>query len=193
MQESIQSKLRYIEAHGTGTGVGDPVEIGAIADALTAAGVKDSCALGSVKTNFGHTEAASGVAGLIKTALVLQHRTIPPSLHCKTPNPKIEWDRLPIRVATEAIDLQDKPGRLLAGVSSFGITGTNAHIVLEEAEPQAPARQEIGRPLVLPISARTPEALHDLLKAHLKEIRGQAQQSAHPRSLLYGERPPQSS
>jgi acyl transferase domain-containing protein len=172
------SKLRYIEAHGTGTGVGDPVEIGAIADALTAAGVKESCALGSIKTNFGHTEAASGVAGLIKTALVLQHRTIPPSLHCKIPNPKIEWDRAPIRVATEAIDLQDEPGRLLAGVSSFGITGTNAHIVLEEVEREAPARQEDSGSLVLPVSARTPEALHDLLEAHLEEIRGQAQQSS---------------
>jgi acyl transferase domain-containing protein len=172
------SKLCYIEAHGTGTGVGDPVEIGAIADALTAAGVKDSCVLGSIKTNFGHTEAASGIAGLIKTALVLQHRTIPPSLHCKTLNPKIEWDRAPIRVATEAIDLQDKPGRLLAGVSSFGITGTNAHIVLEEAEQEASTKKEDDRALVLPISARTSEALHDLLKAHLEEIRGQAQQSS---------------
>jgi acyl transferase domain-containing protein/acyl carrier protein len=167
--------LRYIEAHGTGTGVGDPVEIGAIADALTAAGVKDSCALGSIKTNFGHTEAASGIAGLIKTALVLQHRTIPPSLHCKTPNPKIKWDRAPIQVATEAIDLQDEPGRLLAGVSSFGITGTNAHIVLEEVEQRVAARPDVGCPLVLPISARSPEALHELLGAYLKDVRVQAQ------------------
>jgi acyl transferase domain-containing protein len=167
--------LRYIEAHGTGTGVGDPVEIGAIADALTAAGVKDSCALGSIKTNFGHTEAASGIAGLIKTALVLQHRMIPPSLHCKTPNPKIKWDRAPIQVATEAIDLQDEPGRLLAGVSSFGITGTNAHIVLEEVEQQVAARPDVGCPLVLPISARSPEALHELLCAYLKDVRVQAQ------------------
>ena len=100
----------------------------------TERGVTNPCALGSIKTNFGHTEAASGVAGLIKTALILRHRIIPPSLHCKTPNPKIEWDRRPIRVATEIIDLNAEPGRLLVGVSSFGITGTNAHIVLEEAE-----------------------------------------------------------
>ena len=166
------AQLCYIEAHGTGTGVGDPVEIGAIADALIERGVKSTCMLGSIKTNFGHTEAASGVAGLIKAALILKHRTIPPSLHCKTPNPKIEWDHAPIQVTTEAIDLHAEPGPLLVGVSSFGITGTNAHIVLEEAEqPQIVHDHGDGHALVLPVSARAPEALQDLLRAYLNTLR----------------------
>ncbi len=169
------ARLRYIEAHGTGTGVGDPVEIGAIADALTERGVKSACMLGSIKTNFGHTEAASGIAGLIKSALILKHRTIPPSLHCKTPNPKIEWDHAPIRVATQAIDLHAEPGPLLVGVSSFGITGTNAHIVLEEVEqPAAVHDHGDGHALVLPVSARAPEALQDLLHAYLQTVRDES-------------------
>ena len=165
------ARLRYIEAHGTGTGVGDPVEIGAIADALSEAGVKQSCAIGSIKSNFGHTESASGVAGLIKSALVIHHRMIPPSLHCQTPNPKIAWDKAPVRIATKCIDLAAEPGPLLAGVSSFGITGTNAHLVLEEAKAQAVEIATPVRPLVFTVSARTREALEDLRKAHLHAVK----------------------
>ncbi len=164
------SALRYIEAHGTGTAIGDPVELGAITDALTAAGVRERCVLGSIKSNIGHTEAAAGVAGLIKAALVLHHRLIPPSLHCETPNPKIAWDEAPIYIAREAIDLREEPGRLLAGVSAFGITGTNAHVVLEEAEPPAQRPQEAERARLLPISAQSPQALQDLLSGYRRQV-----------------------
>lgn len=164
------SALRYLEAHGTGTAIGDPVELGAIADALTAAGVRERCVLGSIKSNIGHSEAAAGVAGLIKAALVLQHRMIPPSLHCETPNPKVAWDEAPIRIARGAVDLRNEPGPLLAGVSAFGITGTNAHVVLEEAEAPTEAKPETERAWVLAISAQSPQALQELLVGYRRQL-----------------------
>ncbi len=103
--EIAPKDLCYIEMHGTGTSVGDPVEIEAVGTALADAGATNCCALGSIKTNLGHTESAAGVSGLIKAALALQHRVIPPSLHFRNPNPKIAWDRIPVRVAAEALDL----------------------------------------------------------------------------------------
>lgn len=164
--------IRYIEMHGTGTSVGDPVEIEAVGTALGDAGVTRSCPLGSIKTNIGHTESAAGVAGLIKAALALKHRVVPPSLHFKTPNPKIAWDKIPAHVGAEALDLAAEPGLILAGVNSFGITGTNVHIVLEEAVRQPNKNSQGSGPYLLPISARSPEALHDLLRAHLEAIAG---------------------
>ncbi len=164
------SELRYLEAHGTGTKIGDPVELGAITDALTAAGVKERCVLGSIKSNIGHTEAAAGVAGLIKAALVLHHRMIPPSLHCETPNPKMAWDEAPIRMASSVMDLRDEPGPLLAGVSAFGITGTNAHVVLEEAERGVESGPETERARVLPVSAHSAQALQELLAAYRRQV-----------------------
>jgi acyl transferase domain-containing protein/NADPH:quinone reductase-like Zn-dependent oxidoreductase/NADP-dependent 3-hydroxy acid dehydrogenase YdfG len=165
--------LRYIEAHGTGTSVGDPVELGAIADALAPAGLRERCAVGSIKSNIGHTEAAAGIAGLIKTALVLRNRVIPPSLHCETPNPKLSWQEMPIRIASSEIDLRDEPRPLLAAVSAFGITGTNAHIVLEEADPLGVVKQQSeqsDRTLVLPISAHSPQALEQLLDGYRRQV-----------------------
>jgi acyl transferase domain-containing protein/NADPH:quinone reductase-like Zn-dependent oxidoreductase/NADP-dependent 3-hydroxy acid dehydrogenase YdfG len=164
------ARLRYIEAHGTGTSVGDPVELGAIADALTAAGVRERCALGSIKSNIGHTEAAAGVAGLIKTALVLKHRMIPPSLHCENPNLKVAWEDAPIRIASEAIDLRDEPDQLLAGVSAFGITGTNVHVVLEEAKASGVADAEKDRARVLTVSAHSALALQELLSGYKDQL-----------------------
>ena len=162
--------ISYIEAHGTGTGVGDPVEISAIGIALAEAGVSEPCALGSIKTNIGHTEAAAGVAGLIKAALTLKHRTIPPSLHFRVPNPKIVWDKLPVRVVTEATQLPGGGGLRLAGVSSFALSGTNAHVVLEEVGPISDISQQVG-PYLLAVSARNPEALDELLRAHIDQLR----------------------
>jgi acyl transferase domain-containing protein/NADP-dependent 3-hydroxy acid dehydrogenase YdfG/acyl carrier protein len=161
--------LRYIEMHGTGTAVGDPVEIEAAGQALAAAGVTGPCPLGSIKTNLGHTESAAGVAGLIKAALALRHRRVPASLHFETPNPKIEWEKYPVRVAVEPLDWSHAPGRLLAGVSSFGITGTNAHLVLEEAEQAVAPVPDKGEYL-LPVSARTPEAMREQLRNYRDEI-----------------------
>ncbi|HEX8647386.1 MAG TPA: type I polyketide synthase [Thermoleophilaceae bacterium] len=129
------AELGLVEAHGTGTPLGDPIEAAALG-AVLAEGrtVGDTCAVGSVKTNLGHLEAAAGAAGLAKAALALSHAEIPASLHFDAPNPRIPFDRLPIRVPTglerwAAVD--DRPR--FAGVSAFGFGGTNAHVVLEEA------------------------------------------------------------
>lgn len=180
-------EIRFIEMHGTGTSVGDPVEIEAVGTALAEAGVMEPCALGSIKTNIGHTESASGVAGLIKAALALKHRMVPASLHCKTPNPKISWEKIPVRIAGEAIDLSGETKPILAGVNSFGLSGTNAHIVLEEAPiageafavsktPEAAKTTPAAGPYLLPISARSPEALHALLRAYRAEIQNAGRQ-----------------
>lgn len=126
--------IGYIEAHGTATKLGDPIEIAALNNAFQTGGKEKYCAIGSVKSNMGHLDAAAGVAGLIKAALSLKHRKIVPSLHFQQPNPKINFNDGPFYVNTELKDWPsngDNPIR--AGVSSFGIGGTNAHVVLEES------------------------------------------------------------
>ncbi|MBI1357399.1 MAG: SDR family NAD(P)-dependent oxidoreductase [Acidobacteria bacterium] len=159
-------EVSYLEAHGTGTPLGDPIELRAAAAALA----KDRSAehpllVGSVKTNIGHLEAAAGVAGLIKTVLALQHREIPASLHFRRPNRHIPWDSLAVRVAAERVPWEPSGPRRVAGVSSFGISGSNAHVILAEApaqpaEPVAAAAEP--QPCLLPLSARSPEALRAL-------------------------------
>ncbi len=116
------SAIGYVEAHGTGTPLGDPIEVGALGAALCAGrDVRHALAIGSVKTNFGHLEAAAGVAGVIKVVLSLQRRAIPPHLHFKAGNPHIDWLSLPIAVPTVATSWAPIEGRRLAGVSSFGL------------------------------------------------------------------------
>jgi acyl transferase domain-containing protein len=152
--------IGYVEAHGSGTPLGDPIEVAALTQAFRAAGAEGEgfCALGSVKTNFGHCNTAAGVAGLIKTALALQHRTLPPSLHYETPNPQIGFAGSPFHVCTEARPWNsDGPRR--AGVSSFGLGGTNAHAVLEEAPASEPGDPPTRPAQLLVVSARTPAAL----------------------------------
>lgn len=158
-------KVQYIEAHGTGTSAGDPVEIGALG-AVLAEGrdPRHPCRIGSVKTNFGHTESAAGLAGLIKVVLSLEQRKLPPSLHFQTPNPAIPWDRLPIKIQDRLEDWPEHEGPAIAGVSAFGIAGTNAHVVLQEAPaPLIPPQPDVltgkNEIVFLPLSARTPEAL----------------------------------
>src|SRR6185503_11846572 len=134
------SRVGYVEAHGTGTRVGDPVELAALGDVLgegRAAGRR--CLTGSVKTNIGHTEAASGIAGLIKAVLCLEHRLVPPSLHFTEPNPRIPWDTLPLVVARTPTPWPAEFQPAFAGVNSFGVTGTNAHVVLEAAPAASPS------------------------------------------------------
>jgi len=163
-------KVQYVEAHGTGTLLGDPIEAKALGAVL---GVERPpgrpCALGSVKTNLGHLEAAAGISGLIKVALALRHREIPPSLHFEKPNPYIPFDELPLRVQTKLSPWPARSGPALAGVSSFGFGGTNAHVVLEEAPPASrgmpDAERRIGT-FLLPLSARSPEALQSLARAY---------------------------
>lgn len=149
--------IQYVEAHGTGTEVGDPIEVAALAKAFSATPIRpNSCALGALKTNIGHLDVAAGVAGLIKAALAVQHRTIPPTLHFTQPNPLMELDKTPFYVNTSPLKIEgDRIFR--AGVSSFGIGGTNAHVSLEQAPPQVSDPAADSQLIVL--SARSSAAL----------------------------------
>lgn len=129
----LPESISYIEAHGTGTPFGDPIEIAALNKVFNTDSGKKYCKIGSVKTNIGHLDAASGIAGLIKTILSLHNKKLPPSLHFNKPNPKIEFENGPLSVNTTLVDWESGTDLLRAGVSSFGIGGTNAHVVLEEA------------------------------------------------------------
>ncbi len=127
--------VQYVEAHGTGTMLGDPIEAGALGAALGTGRLEDRpLRIGSVKTNFGHLEAAAGVAGLIKVALSMAHRELPASLHFQKPNPHIPFESLRMRVQARREPWEAEAGRRIAGVSSFGFGGTNAHVVLESTE-----------------------------------------------------------
>ncbi|MCH9648350.1 MAG: amino acid adenylation domain-containing protein [Deltaproteobacteria bacterium] len=151
--------LGYVEAHGTGTELGDPIEIAALSEAFQG-DTEDMgfCAIGSVKGNLGHLDAAAGVTGLIKAALALDRKQIPPSLHCETPNPAIDFAGSPFFVNRQLTPWEEGRSPRRAGVSSFGIGGTNAHVVLEEGPPRDASGP--SRPVRLLIwSARTPEAL----------------------------------
>jgi natural product biosynthesis luciferase-like monooxygenase protein/amino acid adenylation domain-containing protein len=162
------STIGYIEAHGTGTTLGDPIEVAALNQVFRGAtDERGFCAIGSVKTNIGHLDAASGMAGLIKTTLALTHRQIPPSLHFTEPNPKIDFADSPFYVATQLSDWQAAGHPRRAGVSSFGIGGTNAHVILEEAPPAAPSGARRPAQLLL-LSAKTRSAL-DTMTANLAE------------------------
>jgi acyl transferase domain-containing protein/acyl carrier protein len=156
--------IGYVEAHGTATRLGDPIEVKALTEAFGGSTERAWCALASVKSNIGHLDAAAGAIGLIKAALALEHDLIPPTLHVRTPNPELGLVGGPFYVNTVLRPWQlDGPRR--ASVSSFGIGGTNAHVVLEQPPPVPPVTPA-GRWNVVPVSARTPEALrrtaHDL-------------------------------
>ncbi|WP_157897579.1 type I polyketide synthase [Mycolicibacterium rutilum] len=161
--------IDYLEAHGTGTPLGDPIEVQAAAAAYGNSRPADRPLLmGSVKTNIGHTESASGAAGLIKVVLSLQNNLLPQSLHFDNPSPHIPWNTLPVQVVDKAVPWQANGRPRRAGVSSFGFTGTNAHVLIEEP-PQTPQPEERGeQPAVhvLPLSARSPEALVELAQRY---------------------------
>ncbi|MGE0158271.1 MAG: beta-ketoacyl synthase N-terminal-like domain-containing protein [Gemmatimonadales bacterium] len=159
------SEVTYVEAHGTGTRAGDPVELAALGAVLGENRPATSrCLVGSVKTNIGHTEGAAGIAGLIKAALALHHGAVPASLHFDSPNPTVPWSALPFDVPKTLTPWPRAAARRVAGVNSFGIAGTNAHVVLVEAPhvPEVPAaRPELVS--LLPLSAKSREALHALV------------------------------
>jgi acyl transferase domain-containing protein/acyl carrier protein len=165
--------VSYVEAHGTGTRAGDPVEIGALADVLAVErSDRPRCLVGSVKTNIGHTEGAAGVAGLIKTVLALEHREIPASLHLRNPNPAIDWEELPFEIPTELVPWSPPDGEArIAGVSAYGITGTNAHAVVSEAPPE-PARplSHVSGDVTLVLAAAAPRALRTLAAAYAERL-----------------------
>ncbi|GAA2909744.1 hypothetical protein GCM10010517_76170 [Streptosporangium fragile] len=172
------ASVAYVEAHGTGTGAGDPVEIAALAAVLGPGRPADRPLLvGSVKTNLGHTEGAAGVTGLIKAALCVKHGWLPASLNFTTPSPAIPWQEIPVRVCDRGQPWPEGTGPRRAGVSSFGIAGTNAHIVVEEPppvpQPETPADGD-GRPVLLPLSARSPRALAALAGRYRDLLRSQA-------------------
>ena len=164
MAEVDPETISYIEAHGTGTPLGDPIEIAALTKAFRASTQKKNfCAIGSVKTNIGHLDVAAGVTGLIKTVQALKHQSLPPSLHFETPNPKIDFANSPFYVNTKLVEWQKNGSPRRAGVSSFGIGGTNAHVVLEEApvaKQGCRGAGERGRSYqLLVLSAKTESAL----------------------------------
>jgi acyl transferase domain-containing protein/acyl carrier protein len=156
--------ISYIEAHGTGTSMGDPIEVAALTQAFRQQSDRNTfCALGSLKSNIGHLDAAAGIAGLIKTALALHHRQIPPILHAHQPNPQLNLAQSPFYLADSLQPwIADYPRR--AGVSSFGIGGTNAHVIVQEIaqempEIEAAPQPENGVAYLFPLSAKTATAL----------------------------------
>jgi acyl transferase domain-containing protein len=182
----VPADVDYLEAHGTGTSLGDPIEAQA-AGAVLGEGRKagDPLLIGSAKTNIGHLEAAAGIAGVIKVILSLENELLPAHLNFQTPSPHIPWDRLALQVVQEATPWERNGEARIAGVSSFGFAGTNAHVILEEAPAQAvraaaaptdDASQK--RFSILPISARTPDALVQIADQYRSWL------SAHPEATL---------
>ena len=163
------SDISYIEAHGTGTSLGDPIEIGALGAIFSKThSPQQPLIVGSVKTNIGHLEAAAGIAGLIKVILSLQHEEIPSHLHFQNPSPHINWNELPITVPSQATPWKRSENKRLAGLSSFGFGGTNAHVILGEASPKVVETPKVDRPLhLLTLSAKTETAL----KAQIEQYR----------------------
>ncbi|WP_326525278.1 type I polyketide synthase [Sphingomonas sp.] len=151
--------IGYVECHGTATPLGDPIEVAALRDVFMAGGAATGgCGIGSVKSNVGHLDCAAGVTGLIKAVLCVMTGKIPPSLHFKTPNPQLGIESSPFHVCSALTDWAEPR---IAGVSSFGIGGTNAHAIVEEA-PQLPAREAYDHAVLLPVSAHTPRAFANL-------------------------------
>lgn len=167
--------IGYVETHGTGTALGDPIEIAALTQAFRQGSDRRGfCALGAVKSNIGHLDTAAGIAGFIKAVLALKHGKVPPSLHFEKPNPQIDFAASPFFVNTELRDWTAGGAPRRAGVSSFGIGGTNAHVVLEEAPPR-PAVTATAEPQLLMLSARSPGALQasaEALASNLEQADG---------------------
>jgi acyl transferase domain-containing protein/acyl carrier protein len=165
-------QVSYIEAHGTGTALGDPIEMESLAAVFChGRSWQQPLYVGSAKTNLGHLESAAGVAGLIKLVLLLQKREIPPHLHFHNPTPHIRWNEIPVEIVTKLTPWKSFHGKLLAGLSSFGISGTNAHVIIEEAPKLQIPSVEQERPLqILNLSAKSEEALQELAKRFEKYL-----------------------
>ncbi|MEO0769197.1 MAG: acyltransferase domain-containing protein, partial [Cyanobacteria bacterium J06649_4] len=183
------AQVSYIEAHGTGTALGDPIEVGALGAVFSKSHSKNApLKIGSVKTNIGHLEAAAGIAGLIKVVLSMQNSTLPAHLHFQQPSPHIDWDKLPVRVTQKSTDW--KSGKVeqngssaetisrFAGISSFGFSGTNAHVIVESASEVTELKSETTEPRaefansahLLTLSAKTPQALCDLSGLYAEQL-----------------------
>ncbi|MBF9034654.1 amino acid adenylation domain-containing protein [Rhodobacterales bacterium HKCCE2091] len=154
-------EVGYVEAHGTATPLGDPIEFTALQTAFADAGETGYCALGSAKTNVGHLDIAAGVTGLIKAALTLKHGVIPPMLHYTAPNPRIDFEHSPFFPVAERRDWTRSERKRIAGVSAFGVGGTNIHMVLEEAPEAEVVVPASEGPFLFPVSGSAPEAVTD--------------------------------
>ncbi|MBT1704051.1 type I polyketide synthase [Chryseosolibacter indicus] len=170
-------EVHYMEAHGTGTKLGDPNEARAIGEFFKRGREESRLRIGSVKTNLGHTEATAGIAGLIKVVLAMQHKMLPPNLNFNSPNPNIDFDDLKLEVQKDLTSWPVKPGETLkAGVNSFGWGGTNAHAVLEEyvakLNTQGAAAERSTALYSLPLTAKSPQALLDYAKAYAALLEG---------------------
>ncbi|WP_413160471.1 SDR family NAD(P)-dependent oxidoreductase [Capilliphycus salinus ALCB114379] len=160
--------IQYVEVHGTGTSLGDPIEVLALAKIFGENRSKNQpLNIGSVKTNFGHLESAAGVASLIKVVLSLQHQKIPPHLHFQQPNPYIPWEKLPVKVPQKLTAWETETEQRLAGISSFGMSGTNVHLIVENAPIVSSEPNSIERPFhLLTLSAKTEKALQELAQSY---------------------------
>ncbi|MBZ8179854.1 type I polyketide synthase [Oscillatoria salina] len=158
MAEVEPETISYIETHGTGTALGDPIEVAALKQAF-ATEKKGFCALGSVKTNIGHLDAAAGIAGFIKTVLALEKKCLPPIINFETPNPQIDFVNSPFYVNTKLTEWKANGSPRRAGVSSFGFGGTNAHVILEESTNGRDVADNVSTPQLLILSAKTRSAL----------------------------------
>jgi acyl transferase domain-containing protein/aryl carrier-like protein len=157
----------FVETHGTGTSLGDPIEVRALGDALAAREPgRKPVWLGAAKSNFGHTESAAGAVSLLKAALAVQQGTIPPNLHCTVPNGAIDWQQLPFQLPLQATPWPAVYHRRVAGVSSFGMSGTNAHVIVTEAPEAAPGKRELPEFAALPLSAKSITSLRDLVERY---------------------------
>ena len=183
------TEVSYIEAHGTGTPLGDPIEVEALRAVFGQPRPDGSiCALGSVKTNLGHLEAAAGIAGLIKVVLSLNHELIPRHLHFQTLNPMINFEGTPFVIPVKDLPWKSNGSRRIAGVSSFGISGTNAHVIVEEAPQKAEAvgvATENALPVLLPLSAKSPEALRALAQAYQACLRQEDVNAVSVQDITY--------
>jgi acyl transferase domain-containing protein/acyl carrier protein len=159
-------EVDYIEAHGPGTNVGDPIELTAISTVFDQVGRSIPLYVGSIKSNIGHTESASGIAGLLKALAVVHHRIIYPNIHFENPNPRYPWDKSVIKIPTESVVLE---GTVRAGVNSFGISGTNVHLLLETFEGDSPDKMQslFQLPILLPVSASS----QSLLRRRMLQLR----------------------
>jgi myxalamid-type polyketide synthase MxaB len=162
------AQVSYVEAHGTGTSLGDPMEVRALTSVFGPGRDRQNpLYIASVKTNIGHLEAAAGIAGAIKVVLQLQHQTIVPNLHFTNPSPYIDWENIPLKVPTQLTPWLSSGDKRVAGVSSFAISGTNAHIILEEAPREDNSEDDLKRPLhLLTLSAKTEQALENLVSRY---------------------------
>ncbi|HEU4625136.1 MAG TPA: SDR family NAD(P)-dependent oxidoreductase [Steroidobacteraceae bacterium] len=171
----------YVEAHGTGTSLGDPIEVRALGNIFGSRARSAALRIGSAKTNFGHLESAAGIAGFIKAVLCLMHGEIPPSLHFQTPNPHIAWEDMSVEVAARLQPFPEYDGRRIAGVSSFGFSGTNVHVVLESASETYSQSQPAHPPRaiqLLTLSAKSEAALDHSVRRLSEYLEGPGRELA---------------